>query len=328
MNQQYVIGIDIGGTTSVVGLVDEQGHIVAERSFDTQSYAEPLLFVQAIRRGIEEMVTSADLQVRLCGIGVGAPNGNFYNGRIEYAPNMPWKGVVDLAGIMEEAMDMPVVLTNDANAAAVGEKRFGAAKGLDDFVVVTIGTGLGSGIVANGELIYGNTGFAGELGHTNTVRDGRECTCGRKGCLEAYVSARGLQATYNELRKECMVATPGQELPADGLSARAIYHAALQGDSMAIQAFEYTGMILGRHLADLVAINSPEVIFLFGGLAASGELLLQPTRKHLAENLLQVFKGRVRVELSTLEGKSAAVKGAAALAWEVLCVDEPAHEPT
>lgn len=328
MNQQYVIGIDIGGTTSAVGLVDAQGNILAERSYDTTSFADPTHFVSAVQSGIEEMVNGCDREVRLCGIGVGAPNGNFYSGRIEFAPNMPWKGVIDLAGMMEKAMGMPVVLTNDANAAAVGEKRFGAAKGLDDFVVITIGTGLGSGILANGQVLYGNSGFAGELGHTNTVRDGRECSCGRKGCLETYVSARGLQATYAEILNESRTNSSEQNTAVYNLSARAIYEAAVKGDAIAVKTFEYTGMILGRHLADLVAITSPEVIFLYGGLAAAGQLLLQPTRQHLEENLLQVFRGRVRVELSQLEGKSAAVMGAAALAWDVLCQDEPAHEPS
>jgi glucokinase len=326
MDQRYVIGIDIGGTSAGVGLVGPEGEILAEKKYMTWDFPDCADFVAAVKEGIDEM-TGQKTMASLCGIGVGAPNGNYYTGRIEHAPNLPWKGVVDLAGMMEKAMGVPVVLTNDANAAALGEKQFGAAKGMTDFVVITIGTGLGSGVVCNGSLIYGHSGFAGELGHTCAVPDGRLCTCGKHGCLETYVSARGLKQTFVEILARDGNGSSLKDRDPRDISAYDIFNAAMSGDPAAREAFDFTGRILGHHLADLTAITSPEAIFLYGGVTASGDLILKPTREAMEENLLKVFRGRVRVELSELGGKSAAILGAAALAWDVLCnedEDEPA----
>ncbi|MEM6270356.1 MAG: ROK family protein [Bacteroidota bacterium] len=326
MDRTYVIGIDIGGTSAAVGLVNRDGQLLAQRKYLTAEHPQANWFVSAVQKGVADMLSELSPPYRVCGIGVGVPNGNYYTGRIEYAPNLPWKGVVDLAGLMQDALGYPVVLTNDANAAALGEKHFGAAKDRDDFIVITIGTGLGSGIVTNGKLIYGSSGFGGEVGHTTAIRDGRLCSCGKHGCLETYVSARGLRQNFFDQLAQSSVPSAWRNRPQGEISARTVFEAAHAGDEAAIAAFDYTGRILGRHLADVVAITSPEVIFLYGGVAEAGDLLLEPTRQALDAHLLQVFRGRVRVEASQLEGKSAAILGAAALAWDELCRDIEEHE--
>jgi glucokinase len=250
---------------------------------------------------------------RVTGVGVGAPNGNFFTGEIAYAPNLPWKGVIPLARLLGETLNKKVTLTNDANAAAIGEMMYGAAKGMKDFVVVTLGTGLGSGFVANGQLIYGHDGFAGELGHVVAVRDGRACGCGRKGCLETYASATGIVRSakeWLETRKDETVLRNAAEL-----SSEKIFEAAEAGDAMALELFEYTGMILGQILADAVAITSPQAIIFFGGLAKAGDMLMKHVRYHMEENLLFVYKNKVALLYSALHDADAAILGASALAW-------------
>jgi len=249
----------------------------------------------------------------LKGMGIGAPNGNFYKGTIEFAPNLPWKGTIDLVEKLKQYFNVPIVLTNDANAAAMGEMIYGKAKGLNEFMVITLGTGLGSGIVVDGKVVYGHDGFAGEIGHTIYDPNGRLCGCGRKGCLETYASATGIVLTVGELLLKSTVQTKLREIPANKLEAKHIHEEALKGDRLALEAFDYTARILGLKLADSIAHTSPEAIFLFGGLAESGDDILIPTKKYMEENLLNIFKNKVRLEISGLMGKNAAILGAAAL---------------
>ena len=320
MNQKLVIGADIGGTNTALGVVTEQGEIISEVRFSTHSFENPARLVETLSGEIRQRLADLGAVKPPCGFGLGAPNGNIYTGMVEQAPNLIWKGNVDLRSMFQKALDIPVVLTNDANAAAIGEMIYGGAKGMRNFVVITIGTGLGSGIVVNGELLYGHTGFAGEIGHTTAVRGGRMCTCGRIGCLEAYVSARGILQTVNELLLDSSCETEFRNVPKEDLTPKAIAEAAMRGDMIAIAAFTATGEILGRQLADTVAYLSPEAIFLYGGIANAGDLLLRPTRAALEANVLSVFKDRTRLEISNLHGKSAAILGAAALAWKTFCV--------
>ena len=255
--------------------------------------------------------------VLLIGVGIGAPNGNFYKGTIEFAPNLPWKGTVNLVEKMKRFFPtLPVIVTNDANAAAVGEMVYGGARGMKDFLVVTLGTGLGSGFVANGQLIYGHDGFAGELGHVTVSHTGRVCGCGRKGCLETYVSATGIKRTIFKLMADSIEDSEFRHVTFTDLTAEMITKAALNGDPLAIEAYEYTGMLLGRALADAVSITSPEAIFLFGGLAKAGKYIFEPTKKYMEMNMMPIFRNKVKLLPSGIDGKNAAVLGASALAWQ------------
>ena len=251
------------------------------------------------------------------GMGVGAPNGNYYKGTIEFAPNLPWKGVIPLAAMFEDKLGIPTALTNDANAAAIGEMTYGAARGLRDFIMITLGTGVGSGIVVNGQLVYGHDGFAGELGHVIVERDGRTCGCGRKGCLETYCSATGVARTAREFLVARSEPSLLREIPAEEIVSKDVYDAAIKGDKLAQEIFEYTGTILGRALADFIAFSSPEAIILFGGLAKSGDLIMKPIQKALDENVLKIYAGKTKLLLSQLKDADAAVLGASALGWEV-----------
>jgi glucokinase len=250
----------------------------------------------------------------ILGIGVGAPNGNFYTGTIDFAPNLPWKGQIPLAQLLHDKFGIRVMLTNDANAAAIGEMVYGAAKGMKDFVMVTLGTGVGSGFVANGELIYGHDGFAGELGHTNAVRDGRQCGCGKKGCLETYTSATGIVKTVKEFLARDAKASLLRNI--ENVTSKDIFDAAEKGDALALEIFDYTGKILGQSLADVVAIMSPKAIVLFGGLAGAGKYIFEPTKKYMEDNLLKIWKGKIRIIPSELKESDAAVLGASSLVWE------------
>lgn len=253
------------------------------------------------------------------GVGIGAPNGNYYRGTIENAPNLPWKGPISVVEKMKRFFPtLPVILTNDANAAAVGEMIYGGAKGMKDFLVVTLGTGLGSGFVANGQLIYGYTGFAGELGHVTVSHTGRVCGCGRKGCLETYVSATGIKRTIFKLMADSMEESEFRHITFNDLTAEMITKAALNGDPLAIEAYEYTGMLLGHALADAVTITSPEAIFLFGGLAKAGKYIFEPTKKYMEMHMMPVFRNKVKLLPSGIDGKNAAVLGASALVWQSL----------
>jgi glucokinase len=254
--------------------------------------------------------------LRLVGIGIGAPNGNFYKGTIEFAPNLAWKGVVPMTAITEEIFGVPAYLTNDANAAAIGEMIYGGARGMKDFVVITLGTGVGSGFVVNGNLMYGHDGFAGEFGHITVDTQGRRCGCGRIGCLETYASATGIVQTVKELQHELAFQDSVLHKKTETLTALDITEAAMQGDKLALQAFEYLASILGAKLADVVAITSPEAIFLFGGLAQAGDILLIPVKKYMEANLLKIFQNKVKILPSLLNGSNAAILGAAALAWK------------
>jgi glucokinase len=315
---KIVVGADIGGTNTSIGLVTEKGRLVGEMKFSTRDFSEPEDLVETVSSEIRSKLAGIDA-ARLCGVGLGAPNGNFYSGMVENAPNLKWPGKVALASMFSEHLDVPTVLTNDANAAALGEMIYGKAKGMRNFVVITLGTGLGSGIVVNGEVLYGHSGFAGELGHTTAVHGGRPCTCGRIGCLEAYVSARGIRQTALESLAQFEGPSILKGLNEAQIGPKTIYNAALKGDALALDVFRQSGEILGRQLADTVAILSPEAIFVYGGIATSGEFLLEPTRLALNAYMLEIFRGTVRLEASGMPGRSAGVLGAAALAWKSFC---------
>ena len=307
-----VAGIDLGGTNIEVGLIDHDGTVMARKGLPTKDFKDAMDFVKALRQALMELDPGNGKE--LVAIGLGAPNGNYYSGSIEHAPNLQWKGIVPLAKMVEEEMGVPTVLTNDANAAAIGEAFFGGAREMQNFISVTIGTGLGSGIYLDGELAYGHSGFAGELGHTIVVPGGRQCTCGRKGCLEAYVSARGLVDNCREVLKEHANGSPLAGMNGH-LKPKAIFKAAQEGDEVAIKAFQKTGHYLGLSLANAAAILSPEAIFLFGGLMQAGSLLMDPTTEYLNEALLPILQGTVKIKTSSLNEENAAVLGAGALAW-------------
>ena len=318
MEKPYVVGMDIGGTNTVFGIVDQRGNVLATDSVKTQSYAKIEDYVEAVSSKLLPLIESVGGVEKIKGMGVGAPNGNYYNGTIEFAPNLPWKGVIPLAALFEEAIGVPTALTNDANAAAIGEMTYGAARGMKDFIMITLGTGVGSGIVINGQLVYGHDGFAGELGHVVVRREnGRACGCGRKGCLETYCSATGVARTAREF----LVARPEpsllRDIPAEDIVSKDVYDAAVKGDKLALDIFEFTGRILGEALSDFIAFSSPEAIVLFGGLAKSGDYIMKPIKKALDENILKIFEGKTKLLVSELKDADAAVLGASALGWEV-----------
>ncbi len=315
--KELVLGIDIGGTNTKFGFVDQAGNILGESSSPTRGYPVFDDYLAQLHKQIDAAKAFLGPDIKLAGIGVGAPNGNYYTGAIEEAPNLEWRGRVPFVEKLQAYYPgLPVVLTNDANAAAIGEMTFGKAKGMQDFIVFTLGTGLGSGIVANGQLIYGSDGLAGELGHTLVNVFGRQCGCGRKGCLETYVSATGIKRTVYKLLADYREESVLRSVAFDKLSAKMITEAALQGDFIARQAFEYTGRVFGMKLADTVAHFSPEAIFLFGGLVNAGKHLLEPTKRHMEENMMNIYKGKVKLLVSGLQNKNAGVLGAAALAWQ------------
>jgi len=318
-HKKIVVGIDIGGTNSVFGLVDREGNILAEDRIKTFHYEEAEVYVAALYEKI--MVTKQKLnqEVELLGFGIGAPMGNINKGTIEYPANLPWKGITPLAELFKRHTDLPVVVTNDANAAAVGEMVYGGARNMKNFVVITLGTGLGSGFVVNGKLMYGHGGFAGELGHT-AIRPGpsnRACDCGKKGCLETYVSATGLKRTLLKVMADSIEPSDLRKYSFDQLDAEMIHDAAKNGDLLAKRAFEHTGKMLGFKLADVVAHTDPEAIFLFGGLAKAKELIFKPAKENMEENLLYIYKGKVKLLPSELDTRNAAVLGASSLIWNL-----------
>ena len=304
------IGIDIGGTNTIWGLVGQDARIIVQGKVSTKGHNNFDSYIQALSNSIKKKLNAEQLKT-VEGIGIGAPNGNIHTGNIEFAPNLPWEGVHPLAALMQKYLGKFVKITNDANAAAMGERAFGAAKGIDDFIMVTLGTGVGSGFVSNGEMIYGHDGLAGELGHVIAVRDGRDCGCGRKGCLETYTSATGIVRTAELFLKNDKMNSLLEKEPT--LNSHKIYLAALENDQAALDIFEYTGKILGQTLADAVAITSPKKIILFGGLALSGDFILKPTKRYFEENLLKIYHNKVSIELSQLPNSNAAILGAAAL---------------
>jgi len=317
MEKPYAIGIDIGGTNSVFGIVDKRGHIINQGSIKTGTYKEINDYVSHLAAGVQEIIDQVGGAGNIKGVGVGAPNGNYFTGCIEFAPNLPWKGVIPLAQMLSDKLNIPVALTNDANAAAIGEMTYGAARGMKDFIVITLGTGVGSGIVVNGQLVYGHDGFAGELGHTTAIHDGRICGCGKKGCLETYSSATGVARTakeYMETRKEASLL---RELDINEITSKDVYDAAVKGDQLAKEIFEFTGKVLGESFADFVAFSSPEAIILFGGLTKSGNYIFDPVRKCMEENMLPIYRNKIKLLVSELKESDAAVLGASALGWEV-----------
>ncbi len=317
MSKQLAIGIDIGGTKTSFGFVDQEGKILLKDSILTTDFPDPKDLVNKISEIIIQQLADRQLPTAnhmLAGVGIGAPNGNYFHGTIENAPNLKWKGIVHLANYFSEKLKIPAVLTNDANAAALGEMYFGGAKGMKDFIFITLGTGLGSGIVVNGRLVYGHDGFAGELGHTIIIQHGRQCGCGRKGCLEQYCSATGIVKTYLEILKS---ENPNilNNLDIGKITAKTIFEKALNGDEAAFYAFNYTGELLGFALANSVAYTSPEAIFLFGGLVQAGEILFNPVILSFEKNLLNNYRGKVKILPSSLPENDAAILGAASLIW-------------
>lgn len=313
----YVLGIDIGGTNSVFGIVDARGTILASGSIKTQKYAAVEDYVNDLCNEILKLVKQEDVEDKIEGVGVGAPNGNYFNGTIEYSPNLPWKGIIPLAQMLENKLKLPVTITNDANAAAIGEMTYGAARGIKDFIMITLGTGVGSGIVVNGQLVYGHDGFAGELGHVIMRRqNGRLCGCGRTGCLEAYTSATGVARTAREFLEIRSDESSLRLLPIQDITSKDVYEAAVSGDKLAIEIFNYTGTMLGEAFADFVTFSSPKAIILFGGLARAGELIMRPIREAMEKNILNIFKGKTELLFSELKESDAAVLGASALGWE------------
>ncbi|MEP6845695.1 MAG: ROK family protein [Panacibacter sp.] len=316
--EPLVIGIDIGGTGTKFGIVDRVGNVLFSSQMSTKKHKVLETYIEDLYNNVKPLIDKAGGVGRIKGIGVGAPNGNYYTGTVEYAPNLPWKGILPLAKLIQDKFKLPVVLTNDANAAAIGEMMYGAAQGMKDFIMITLGTGVGSGIVANGHLIYGHDGFAGELGHTIIIPDGRmhEGT-GKKGSLESYASATGVTLTALELLKNTKKKSTLRNLKPEEIDSKKVFDAAIAGDELAKEIFEYTGKILGMALANAVMFSSPEAIILFGGLTKAGELILKPTREHMEANLIQVFENKVKILVSHLKESDAAILGASALAWEL-----------
>ncbi len=309
----FVAGIDIGGTNTVIGIVDRNGDCIEQATLPTRIDGSFTDFIEMVSQAIFQLVEGKNLQLK--GIGVGAPNGSYNLGAIVDAPNLVWKGILPVCKVLNERLHVPTVLTNDANAAAIGEMLFGAAKDYKHFIVITLGTGLGSGIVIDGKLLVGHDGFAGEFGHTSVKPWGRQCGCGKRGCLETYVSAPGIRRTAFKLLADANQHSILRTYSYEQLTAKCITQAALKGDRVAREAFEYTGKILGQKLADLVALFSPQAIFLFGGLSNAGNLIFDPTKRNMEENLFPIFRNKVSLLPSGLKNENAAVLGAAALAW-------------
>ena len=315
----YVIGLDLGGTNSVFGIVDSRGEIKATTAIKTQVYDNVADYVDASVKALEPIIEQVGGIEKIKAMGIGAPNGNYYNGTIEFAPNLVWgrDGIVPLADMFKERLGIPVALTNDANAAAIGEMIYGVARGMKNFIMITLGTGVGSGIVVNGQLVYGSDGFAGELGHVVVRRDGRPCGCGRKGCLETYCSATGMARTARELLSTTEQPSLLRELNPDEITSLDIAIAAGKGDKLANEIFEFTGQILGEACSDFAAFSSPEAFIFFGGVTKAGDLIMNPIKKAYEENVLKIYKDKAQFLVSGLEGSSAAVLGASAVGWEI-----------
>lgn len=323
VNKSYVVGIDIGGTNTAFGIVDTRGTVIAGGSIKTGKHVEFDDYVNQLYTEISRIIEQENLTGQIAGIGVGAPNANYYSGNIEYAPNLYWMHdgkrleIIPFAETLKEKFGIPVAITNDANAAAIGEMTYGAARGMKDFIMITLGTGVGSGIVINGQVVYGHDGFAGELGHVTMRRNnGRLCGCGRTGCLEAYASATGVARTAREYLETRKDESTLRNLPIDEITSKDVFDAAVAGDALAREVFEFTGNMLGEAFADFIAFSSPKAIILFGGLTKAGEILMRPIRESLDRNILPIFRGKASVILSELKEGDAAVLGASALGWE------------
>lgn len=313
-----VVGIDIGGTNTKFGIVDRKGNVLTSGVLPTGKFKTPKSFVNALHQQLKDQIKANGGTGRFKGIGIGAPNGNIHTGNIEHAANLKWKGIVPLAKLVKAKFGLPVVVTNDANAAAIGEMMYGAAKGMKDFLVITLGTGVGSGIVTNGKLVYGHDGFAGELGHIIIIPDGRlHPGTGKKGSLESYASATGVVETAKELLEHSNKPSLLRKIPIGKMTSQIIYQAALKGDKVSREVFEVTGKFLGLALANAIMIFSPQAIILFGGLTKAGKLLLNPTREEMESNLIKNFQNKVKLKISSLRESQAAILGASALVWEM-----------
>jgi glucokinase len=319
IEKPYVIGLDLGGTNSVFGIVDARGEIKATTAIKTKGYPDPKDYVTASVAALEPIIDSVGGIEMIKGMGIGAPNGNYYTGQVEEAPNLDWKGSVPLAKLFEEQLGIPVALTNDANAAAMGEMTYGVARGMKNFIMITLGTGVGSGIVVNGQVVYGSDGFAGELGHAIIDRtpEARQCGCGRKGCLEAYCSATGIVRTAREMLIKDSRPSKLRSLNPDDITGLDVSVAAKEGDELAIDILRYTGRLLGKACANFALFCSPEAFIFFGGPTKSGEMLMKHVREAYDEDILYVYKGKAKILLSGLNGSDAAVLGASALGWEL-----------
>ena len=318
MDSSYVVGIDVGGQTSKIGVVDARGTVLAQTVIRTDTYDKVEPYIAELSEAVKKLIVESGTEGKIRGIGVGAPNGNYYTGTIENAPNLLWgRQRVEFAKLLTEAMDgLPVALTNDVNAAAVGEMTYGAARGMKNFIMITLGTGVGSGIVINGEVVYGHDGFAGELGHTSVVyNNGRLCGCGKTGCLETYTSATGVARTAREWLE--LSDEPSVLRGLDSIASKDVYDAAKDGDALALRIFEFTGKMLGRAFANFIAFSSPEAIVLFGGLARAKEFLTEPIEESMNANVLPLWRDKVKIVYSQLKESDAAILGASALAWEL-----------
>jgi len=314
----FVVGVDIGGTGTKFGIVDNVGNVLFASEISTKKHEQVHTFIDELHQELSILIEKVGGVGRIKGIGVGAPNGNVYTGNIEYAPNLPWKGIIPLARMLQDKFKIPVRLANDANAAAVGEMMYGAAQGMKDFIMITLGTGVGSGIVANGQLIYGHDGFAGELGHTTIIPNGRlHPGTGKKGSLESYASATGVAQSAIEILETTDRPSSLRDIPKEALNSKAVFEAATKGDEVAKEVFAFTGKVLGMALANFVMFSSPEAIILFGGLTKAGDLILKPTREHLEANVIEIFQNKVKILVSHLKESDAAILGASALMWEL-----------
>ena len=317
VEKPYVIGIDMGGTNTAYGIVDARGNVLAKGAIKTDN-PDINAYVQELKVELSKLIDALGGIEKIRGIGAGCPNGNFYTGNIEFAPNLPWKGVVPFAELISDAFGVPAAVTNDANAAAIGEMTYGVARGMKNFITITLGTGVGSGIVIDGKIVYGNDGFAGELGHVRIIRhNGRKCGCGREGCLETYTSATGVARTAREMLEMCDTPSLLRNIELTSITSKDVYDAAVLEDKIALDVFEYTGKILGEALADFVAFSAPEAIVLFGGLAKAGDLIMKPVVENMEKNMLVIWQNKVKVLFSTMKDADAAILGASALAWEV-----------
>lgn len=316
--KDLTVGIDIGGTNTKFGIVDRSGSVLFQGSIPTATHEEFQDYFDAMAKALREGIAGLPKDLTIVGIGVGAANGNYYTGNIERATNLKWKGILPIAKMFQEQFQVPCILTNDANAAAVGEMIYGNAKNMKDFVVITLGTGLGSGFVCGGELLNGHHGIAGEVGHTSVNPNGRYCNCGKRGCLETYVSATGIKRTVYKLLADHLEPSELRGISFDNLNTKMITEAAHRGDVVAKEAYEYTGRILGMKLAETAVHTDPEAIFLFGGLSLAGDLIFKPTIKHMEANLMPLFRGKIKVLPSGLQNQAAPILGASSLVWDYL----------
>jgi len=313
----YVIGLDLGGTNSVFGIVDQKANVVATTSIKTAGHGDINQYVDDCVEALKPVIEQVGGIEKIHAMGIGAPNGNYYTGSIEFAPNLPWKGKIPLAQMFSERLGIPVRLTNDANAAAMGEMQYGAARGMQNFIMITLGTGVGSGIVVNGQMVLGCDGMAGELGHVIVEHNGRQCGCGRKGCLETYCSATGVARTAREIIEKTDKPTLLRDIPLDQIESKDVAIAAGKGDEVAKEIFEETGRILGEACANFAAFSSPEAFIFFGGLTKAGDLIMDPIKRAYEATVLRIFQGKAKMLVSELDGAAAAVLGASALGWEV-----------